>query len=297
MLKQIKYFLAVVDCNSFTEAAERCFISQSAISQQINTLERELGVKLLKRDTRRFSLTPAGEYLYLHGRGLLEQADTLRKETIRIGRDAEAQLRIGYLKEYDGPELQDAVYEFTTLHPEVVLSIAKGSQEELFHGISQNEMDVVFSYQRRAFSDEYENLHLQYAPCMIEISERNPLAKSEYVRTDQLKGLPCILIAGKEQRESEQAFYQKMLGIGSTFMFVENMSDARMSVLGNRGFFPVADIRGATETHAGIRRLQVCRGDWQPIQINYCAFWKKERSNYYIEEFVSLLRAKLLKDS
>ena len=43
LLRQMKYFAAVVDCNSFTEAAERCYISQSAISQQIRSLEKELG--------------------------------------------------------------------------------------------------------------------------------------------------------------------------------------------------------------------------------------------------------------
>ena len=64
MLKQIKYFQAVGCCNSFSEAAEECFISQSAISQQIEALERELGVALLKRENRRFSLTPAGEHFY-----------------------------------------------------------------------------------------------------------------------------------------------------------------------------------------------------------------------------------------
>lgn len=64
MIKQIRYFQAVVRCNSFTEAAEECFISQSAISQQIQALENELGVKLLTRKNRKFSLTPAGEYFY-----------------------------------------------------------------------------------------------------------------------------------------------------------------------------------------------------------------------------------------
>lgn len=64
MIRQIQYFQAVVRCNSFTEAAEECHISQSAISQQIQALERELGVKLLERRNRKFSLTPAGEYFY-----------------------------------------------------------------------------------------------------------------------------------------------------------------------------------------------------------------------------------------
>ncbi len=49
-VRQFKYFLAVVDTGSFTEAAAQCFISQSAISQQIQALERELGVELLRRE-------------------------------------------------------------------------------------------------------------------------------------------------------------------------------------------------------------------------------------------------------
>lgn len=47
LLRQMQYFAAVVETNSFTEAAERCYISQSAMSQQIRSLEHELGVKLL----------------------------------------------------------------------------------------------------------------------------------------------------------------------------------------------------------------------------------------------------------
>ena len=64
MLRQIKYFQAVVRHNSFSEAAYECNISQSAISQQIQALERELGFPLLKRKKRKFELTPAGEFFY-----------------------------------------------------------------------------------------------------------------------------------------------------------------------------------------------------------------------------------------
>ena len=59
MIRQIRYFQAVVRNNSFSEAAEECYVSQSAISQQIQALEKELGVELIHRENRRFSLTPA----------------------------------------------------------------------------------------------------------------------------------------------------------------------------------------------------------------------------------------------
>ncbi|MCH5352170.1 MAG: LysR family transcriptional regulator, partial [Acutalibacter sp.] len=64
MLNQVRYFQAVVRLGSFTEAAEECNISQSAISQQIKALEQELGVQLLERSKRKFTLTPAGEHFY-----------------------------------------------------------------------------------------------------------------------------------------------------------------------------------------------------------------------------------------
>lgn len=62
MLRHIKYFQAVAKYNSFSEAAEECHISQSAISQQVKALENELGFLLLKRKNRKFELTEAGEF-------------------------------------------------------------------------------------------------------------------------------------------------------------------------------------------------------------------------------------------
>ena len=74
LLRQMQYFAAVVETNSFTEAAERCYISQSAMSQQIRSLEHELGVKLLERGNRSFTLTVAGEYFYTHCKDVLAAA-------------------------------------------------------------------------------------------------------------------------------------------------------------------------------------------------------------------------------
>ncbi len=87
MFRQMFYFTAVVECGSFTGAAERCYISQSAISQQIRTLETELGVKLLRRENRRVSLTAAGEYFYRCSRRILDETEFLRRETCRIGQE------------------------------------------------------------------------------------------------------------------------------------------------------------------------------------------------------------------
>lgn len=61
LFRQMEYLQAVVECGSFYAAAEKCHVSQSAISQQIKKLEDELGVQLLDRHNRTFSLTNAGD--------------------------------------------------------------------------------------------------------------------------------------------------------------------------------------------------------------------------------------------
>lgn len=219
MFRQLKYFMTVVDCNSFTEAAEQCFISQSAISQQISALENDLGIKLIKREKRRFSLTPAGEYLYHQCRGLLEQVEMVRRETVRIGQDSELRLRIGYLEGYEGKDLQESIYEFTALYPEVLISVVKYSHEDLFRKISDNEIDLVLSYQRRAFSEQYENFHLRYIPCAVEISKRNDLAKQDSVSIEQIREVPCILIAKKGTAGIRKGILPKCAGHRKAFLF------------------------------------------------------------------------------
>ena len=187
LFRQMRYFTAVVDCNSFTKAAEQCYISQSAISQQIRTLENELGVELIHRENRKFSLTAAGEYFYNQSKGILEEVETMRKETIRLGQDQELQLRIGYLRCYSGQELYQAVAEFSRLYPEVSISIVNGTHEELYDLLRFGGADLILNDHRRAFSDQYVNYQLLQCRCFAEVSVRSSLSGRTAVELDELK--------------------------------------------------------------------------------------------------------------
>lgn len=85
MIRQIRYFQSVIRNNSFSEAAEECHISQSAISQQVQALERELGFDLLERKNRKFSLTPAGEHFYKKSLVLIADYERMCQEARRPG--------------------------------------------------------------------------------------------------------------------------------------------------------------------------------------------------------------------
>lgn len=102
MLKQLKYFQSVVRLGSFSAAAGENFISQSAISQQVQSLERELGFALLVRKNRSFSLTPAGEYFYRKSLLLTADCDRMCAEAAKIAKGEAANLKISYLRTYAG---------------------------------------------------------------------------------------------------------------------------------------------------------------------------------------------------
>ncbi|MGI6010845.1 MAG: LysR family transcriptional regulator [Ruminococcus sp.] len=295
MIKQIKYFQAVVRCKSFTEAAEECFISQSAISQQIQALEHELGVKLINRENRKFSLTPAGEHFYRKSLVLIADFERMCNETVRIANKDRAELRIGYLKCYSGQEFRMAVAEFSEKYPDVSVQIINGNHEDLYAALRDGDVDLILSDQRRAFSDEYVNFILTTNECYIEIAARNPIASLQSVETQDLKNIPCILVASPEQQETERTYYKEVVGIQGDFLFAENLEEARLLVIGGNGFMPVE----GGENEPGFapvlsRVLLVRRGN--PIKRTYCAFWKADNSGYYIEDFADMLKSRFLAD-
>ena len=131
MLKRLKYFQSVVRLGSLSAVAEENFISQSAISQQVQSLEHELGFALLVRRNRSFSLTPAGEYFYRKSLLLTADCDRMCAEAAKIAKGEAASLKIGYLRTYAS------------------VFIAYGSHVELCDMLSEYRVEITLNDQRR----------------------------------------------------------------------------------------------------------------------------------------------------
>ena len=255
MLRQLKYFQSVVRRNSFSAAAEENFISQSAVSQQIQALERELGFPLLERRNRSFALTPAGKYFYQKSLILTADYERMCSEAARIAKGDRASLRIGYLRGYAGAEFRRALELFSEKHPDVEVTVTCGNHEELYSLLRTEDADLILNDQRRAFSDEYVNLILAACRSCIEVSSRSPLARLERISPPVLKDLPCILVASAAQRETEQEYYRDVIGFQGEFLYAENLEEARLMVVGRKGFLPVeeTDAPAGDPTGAGRR--------------------------------------------
>lgn len=294
LLRQIEYFQAVVELGSFTAAAEACNVSQSAISQQIQALEAELGVKLLERAKRKFTLTPAGELFYKRSVLITADVEQLRRDTLRVGRAGAQELNVGYLISYSGEEFNHAIAAFTEQHPEIDLHVTVGNHEDLFDGLRLGKLDLVLNDQRRAFSDEYVNLILSESQCFVEIAAHNPLSHLDEIDIGDLKNIPCILIASPEQQENERSYYRDIVGFRGEFLFAETAQEAHVLVVSNKGVLPV-DLSGSeTASGSAVKRVPLLRAG-EPIKRNLCAFRKRENLGRAVVEFERLLVQEFMK--
>ena len=103
-LEQIEYFLAVAEHGNITTAARSLFISQPALSKQINLLEEELGVRLLERNARGVTLTLAGKHFRGELREILDRLEYAKHETVEIGNSEGMPIRLGC---FDGALMDD----------------------------------------------------------------------------------------------------------------------------------------------------------------------------------------------
>ena len=292
LLKQLEYFAAVVDCQSFTKAAKRCFVSQSAVSQQIKALEEELGMQLLQREGKRFTLTPAGERVLAASRDATARIDRLRIELDRLADTNRHELRVGYLNRYEGWEVQGAVAAFAVRHPKVAITAISGSHDDLYEMMLSGAIDVAFNDRRRELSDAFVNEYLMTCYTSIEVSEASPLAAFDKVSIPQLNEEACILIARGEQRMVERDFYRNVLNFPCPFVFVDTLEEARMMVAGNRGFLPLESRSSQQAAGSIVRRIPLVSAAG-PLKRDYYAFWLNRQSGWLVREFARILKGLL----
>ena len=288
LFKQMQYFISIVKNNSFTEAAEENYISQSAISQAIKSLEDELGVKFLKRSNRSFTLTNAGEYFYKQCLIMVDEVDRIEQNLRKIATQKNDELRIGYINNYCGLEIYNAIIKFSEIYPNIDIEIQTGNHEELYEQMKNNRLDIVINDQRRALSEEYMNHYLYRSPCYIEVSNKSLLHELKEITFEDLKQIPCIIISSKNQQDNEVEYYGNTLGFDGNFIFAENLDEARILVGANKGFLPIASTPTLAEVPDGITRILLVRNG-ERVERNYYAFWNKMATDILKEEFASIL--------
>lgn len=142
-LRHLRYFLAVAETNNFTRAAERSYVAQSALSEQIARLEAQIGTLLFHRTTRRVSLTPAGETLRPLAARIIADVDHAQDEMSALTGLRKGRLRLGIIQYSAGVvDLVDLVSVYRSRHPTIELRVRSGASKEMADAVTRGELDV-----------------------------------------------------------------------------------------------------------------------------------------------------------
>ncbi|NEW74884.1 MULTISPECIES: LysR family transcriptional regulator [Streptomyces] len=143
-LQQMRYVVAVAETNSFTRAAERCLVVQSALSHQIARLEKELGARLFERTSRRVRLTPAGAAFLPAARQCLDAAERAAAEVAAAVGEVRGRLAVGLIPTVTAVDIPGALRDFRERYPGVRISLRVGASDELVEQVKEGALDVAF---------------------------------------------------------------------------------------------------------------------------------------------------------
>lgn len=291
LIQQMRYFVSIVKNHSYTKAAVECNISQSSISEQMKNLSNELEVKLFVRKGRSFELTKSGEFFYQHCQEVLDKYDKLVADTKLVEKNNENEfiLRLGYLRKFGSQEFLRAVSQFSDKYPKVTVKIHSGSYQELFELMQNDKLDLNFSDRRHTLINEYENLSLTNAEYMVMLSPKVFPDKRDSIDTKDLVDLPCILVVGADQFESEREYYRNILGIKSPFQIAQTFGEAQMLGTAGQGYI-VVNSRTAGHLDSKINRVLRLTNNGRDLTQHYYAYWNKNNSGFYVESFAKILK-------
>lgn len=158
-LRQLKYFVRIAETLNFSEASRTLYVTQSTLSQQIKSLEDELGSLLFQRDSHSVTLTESGQMLLPLARQTLMDASSCKEQIKDLQEMLTGELNIGVTYSFS-PILTETVKNFMKEYPGVKLNIQYKNMEELMGLLRRREVDFVLSFKSNRPYDEIESHNL-----------------------------------------------------------------------------------------------------------------------------------------
>lgn len=186
-LPQLRYVVEVADSSSFTRAAERCFVTQSALSHQIAALERELGQRLFHRTSRDVRLTEAGAAFVRRARTALAAAQGAREDAAAAAGQVIGTLRLGVIPTVVAVDVPAAIARFRDRHPGVRVELAVGNSDTLIAALRRGDLDVALLGLREQATPSGVALKVLARERLVGVIPRtHPLASRRRIRLGEL---------------------------------------------------------------------------------------------------------------
>ena len=190
-IESLKMFCDLAETESFTKAAQINNVTQSAVSQQISSLERTFKSLLIERSKKKFRLTREGQVLYEYSKQIIQTFESLEHKLQEIKEIVSGTIRIATIYSIGLHDLPPYLKKFLRMYPTVNVHVEYRRANQVYEDILSNVVDLgMVAYPQR--DSKLEIVPLRKEPMVIICHPQHPLAKAKNVKLKDIQGLKFI---------------------------------------------------------------------------------------------------------
>lgn len=203
-LRQLEYFICVAETLNFTKAAQKCFISQTAMTLQIRSLEEKVGVPLFLRDKHHVELTPAGRVYLAEAKTILTKADEAAKLARTAAQGLTGSITIGFIRGYEQSLFSETLRGFHEAFPNISIGLLRDNMSALYGLLEDGKCDVAFNLS--PYFQTYPSLSQRFLkayPLMAVLYPEHPFALRSHLTYRELANEDFIIMQPKGRPNDE----------------------------------------------------------------------------------------------
>src|ERR1700753_112994 len=228
-VRRLRIFVAVAEEGSFTAAAQRLYLTQSAVSQQMSVFEREVGLALLRRMPRGVTLTPAGEALVVRAGKLFAQISAIEQELRTFGENQQ-EVRIGAFATAGLELLPQALKSFKALRPDIRVLLKSVPTEDVTARLRDGDIQVLLTWEYdfapQPLDRTLAQLRLPDDPLLVVLAADHPLAGRTEVALAELANERWVVRTHRAPYENAYETMCRIAGFEPDIAFRTDDSEA-----------------------------------------------------------------------
>ena len=291
-INQLEYFVTAANCLNFTEAGKKHYISQTAITQQIQNLEEQLNVKLFIRDKRKLSLTPAGKVFLEEARAIIERTKRAIEKTEKAASGDAGNISIGYVKGYENSTFAKSIRDFHNAYPNINYSLQRDAHLDLLMQLERNTIDIAFSICfPQATVEKYATKVLGTQRLYAVLYPTHPFANQTSLKRSDLKDEDFILTKFHDRKNAKNynipELFMRSGFLPKTVAISSDPETIQLLVATGMGISIMAE--HAVEFVKQVDDLVFIPLEGEDEYLEMIAFWKRDNKNPALSKFIELL--------
>lgn len=285
-LRQIYYALEVAKEKNFSKAANNLFITQSNISQQINSLEQELDAKLFVRDQHGVKLTEDGKKFCINAQKIVDEIDNLMISFNKNTNIDKEIIKIAVFPFANKVGITSVITAFFNINANLLMSIKVVDNYDAYYGLESGELDfAIVKIRPEEKSSKYEYVFLSEEKLCLLVNKDNRLANKKTIKAEELSELPLLMADSSSSIYNDVRKVYKELGASFNVIF-ETTNDIELlneMIANNYGVTIATESSAISTQNSKIKAIVI----ESPIKFStYIVYPKDKQYNGIYKKFI-----------